>query len=562
MARVRRDPTSRVHGWILWALLIGSVVVVVALRGLSGDGVTSQDIFAVLIAVSAVCGYAIYAGTQRANLPISPDQAGDNAYYIGLVLTFASLGVALVKLVVAIDFESPEAVAEGQAKRIAHLIPDFGVALASTVAGIIARLALQQQRQSAAEASEQARRDLDEAVRDFSRKLRIATGEIAAATNTVRLGVAKQLEDAVQSQIETFEAAQKRVRDAADTMAGGMSELADRVAAANLSMGEELDRIREASPGACFEELTDSGRQAGEALTSIQNAATDASGRIAAVAANLESLATRLQNFAPANDAGRMRDLVARTVDETQRALDEIARAGTGIDTTNALIDGASVAAAEAQQRTTRVAGAIRGVEDAVESVRVAIDGDDGKKGIAIGVRDSANALNGRIGDVERDIGASAQAVDQQVASVGNEAKALLSTLDDAGRGIATASGELSRRASEFAQEASKMSAQVGKLHRDADHARRAAENGANAIENLAATGDAVDALRTASKKARGEADALAGDIQDTRRRVDAAVSKLEVAAAQAEREDQQPLDAPRSPQRWPWSRREPRRRR
>lgn len=558
MARVRRDPASHVHGLILWALLIGGVIVVVALRAFSGDGVTSQDIIAVVLAVGAVFLYSIYAGTQRASLPITPDQAGDNAYYIGLVLTFASLGVALVKLVVAIDFDSPEAVAEGQAKRIAHLIPDFGVALASTVAGIIARLALQQQRQSAAEASEQARRDLDEATRDFSRKLRIATGEISAATNTVRLGVAKQLEDAVQSQIETFEAAQEKVRNAADAMAGGMSQLSDRVADANVGMAEELGRIREASPGACFEELADSARRAQQTLASVQNASADASSQIAAVAINLESLATRLQNFAPEGDADRIRDLAARTADETQRALDEIVRARTGVDRTNALIDGALVAASEAEQRTTRMVGAARGVEDALESVRTAIDGNDGREGIANGVRESADELKSAMGDVKRDVGESSQAVGQHVTSIGNEAEALRRAMDDAGRGITTASEDLSKSAGEFAQEASGMSAQVGRLHREVDHARQAAEKGGKAIDHLAATGDAVDALRTASETVRGNADALAGDMDKTRSRVDAAVAKLEHAAAQAETEDQQPLDAPRSPPRWrPWPRRE-----
>ena len=546
-----RDQASRVHDGILWTLLIGSVVVVVALRGFAGDGVTPHDILAVVIAVCAVAGYSVYAATRGANLPIARDQAGDNAYYIGLVLTFASLGVALVKLVVAIDFDSAEAVAEGQAKRIAHLIPDFGVALASTVAGIIARLALQQQRQSAAEASEQARRDLDDAVRDFSRKLRIATGGIGIATNTIRLGVAKQLEDAVQSQIETFEAAQEKVRNAADAMADGMSQLADRVATANLSMAEELGRIREASPGACFEELADSAGRVQQTLASIQNASADASSQIAAVAMNLESLATRLQNFAPEDDADRIRDLAARTADETQRALDEIVRARTGVDRTNALVDGALVAASEAEQRTTHVAGTARRLEDALESVRIAIDGNDGTEGIANGVRESADELNSAMGDVKRDVGESSQAVDQHVTSIGNEAKALRRTMDDAGRGIATASGDLSKRAGEFAQEASGMSAEIGRLH-------KAAEKGGKAIDHLAATGDAVDALRTASETARGKVDALAGDMDKARSRVDTAVAKLERAATQAETEDKQPPDASRDPPRWrPWPRRE-----
>ncbi|MXV78452.1 hypothetical protein F4001_08870 [Candidatus Poribacteria bacterium] len=61
--------------------------------------------------------------------------AGDNLYYLGLLFTLLSLILALIQLFV-LD-------AEGEvAERAYQLIGNFGIALVSTVAGIVARILL------------------------------------------------------------------------------------------------------------------------------------------------------------------------------------------------------------------------------------------------------------------------------------------------------------------------------------------------------------------------------------------------------------------------------------
>ena len=288
---------QNVHNYVLWFVLGTSIVSVVLLRWFSGEGVTASDLVAVGIALMAVGGYAAFAwwASRGAALPIGRDQAGDNAYYIGLLLTFASLGVALVKLVGLIGTEPSDPEAPAAVEQIAQLIPDFGVALASTIFGIAARLWLQQQRMSPAEASEQTRRELERAVVEFTRSLRVATGTITTSATTVRLGVAKQLEQAMYSQVESFEEAQELVRDAARDMSRGLANLAQKLKDANAKVAAEFVSLEDAKPSAALRDLGDQARAAGAAVTELRRACVAASGQTEALSAQVDALKQRLE---------------------------------------------------------------------------------------------------------------------------------------------------------------------------------------------------------------------------------------------------------------------------
>ena len=562
------EPVGRAHTAILWAVLICSTVIVVVLRLTPGDGVSALDILAVIFAVGAVAGYAIFAWVKRADLPVTADQAGDNAYYIGLVLTFASLGAALFKLVYVIDFESPGVVAAGQAKRIAHLIPDFGVALASTVAGIIARLALQQQRQSPAEASEQVRRDLDVAARDFARKLRVATGEISAATTTVRLGISKQLEDAVQSQVEEFERAQEKVRTAADTMAGQVGELAGRMADASGKMVNEFGRICDAQPSISVEKLADSANSSRDALATMGHAAEDASTQISAVVDNLATLAKRLEGLVPEEDATQVRELAAKAANVTQSVIEQMEQSESEVRKTNTAIGHALEGAVEAERRAARLIQSASRVEEVLDSARLAIEGDGDKKGIARGVAERADSLKRAMVGVQDTLGEATDGIDRRVVAIGDDGEALRHALSSARDVIATASGDLSHNANAVAAELetgkealadgmARLHANTERLQRGVSRAQQVAEESARRIGNLTASGNSVDSLRIAAETTRSKVDALAGELDQVEDRAHSAVVKLERAGTQAEEIAQKFADVTPNPTRWFWPRRE-----
>ncbi len=90
--------------------------------------------FAAVAAVAVVAGLWIYYATSKI---AQPDRAADNLYYLGLLLTLVSLSYVLVVLFAF----RPDA---GDVQvRVDTLIGSFGIALISTVAGILGRLALQ-----------------------------------------------------------------------------------------------------------------------------------------------------------------------------------------------------------------------------------------------------------------------------------------------------------------------------------------------------------------------------------------------------------------------------------
>ena len=89
-------------------------------------------ILAVVIAVVTVAALGFYSISKRVEL----HQAGDNLYYLGLLFTLLSLILALIQLFIMESTEDLTA-------RTNQLIGNFGIALFSTVAGILGRILMQ-----------------------------------------------------------------------------------------------------------------------------------------------------------------------------------------------------------------------------------------------------------------------------------------------------------------------------------------------------------------------------------------------------------------------------------
>lgn len=115
----------------LSCFLIGAVFIVLLRLIFSGTG---GAILAVLVATAAIglLGWYYYRSGVKDLL-----RAGDELYYLGLLFTLVSLSYALVSLFIinpnAVDLE----------QRTNDLIGSFGIALGSTIVGILARILLQ-----------------------------------------------------------------------------------------------------------------------------------------------------------------------------------------------------------------------------------------------------------------------------------------------------------------------------------------------------------------------------------------------------------------------------------
>lgn len=106
--------------------------------------------------VAVMLFYALLVGVVRP-LRLRDDQTGDNLYYMGFLFTLTSLGVSLYQ------FD-----AEGAAESI---VQNFGVAIASTIAGIALRVFFNQMRRDPIEVEASSRLELALAARRVRREM-------------------------------------------------------------------------------------------------------------------------------------------------------------------------------------------------------------------------------------------------------------------------------------------------------------------------------------------------------------------------------------------------------
>ena len=116
----------------LLAAFFGGLVPIFVIRALLPDVVGAIAATMVAVAAIALLGLHYHRDSQLADRQL----AGDNLYYLGLLFTLASLIIALSQLFLF----NGEGSVEGRAY---DLIGNFGIALVSTVAGILGRILLQ-----------------------------------------------------------------------------------------------------------------------------------------------------------------------------------------------------------------------------------------------------------------------------------------------------------------------------------------------------------------------------------------------------------------------------------
>lgn len=101
----------------------------------------APQLLTTIVVSGVVVAYAIFVYRAPA-LKLRLDQAGDNAYYLGLIFTLLSMAWALWAV-----GQQVSAAPDGTMISVAEsVIGDFGLALGSTLAGIICRIVLHQMR--------------------------------------------------------------------------------------------------------------------------------------------------------------------------------------------------------------------------------------------------------------------------------------------------------------------------------------------------------------------------------------------------------------------------------
>lgn len=132
--------------------------------------------------MSVMLAYALLVA-RVPRMRVRLDQAGDNAYYLGLLFTLVSMTFALY------EFGATTASPSGQASErtgAQQIIANFGIALASTITGIFLRVLLHQMRVDPDEIESMTRIELAEGAKRVRASLDIVTSDLGRFHEEVR----------------------------------------------------------------------------------------------------------------------------------------------------------------------------------------------------------------------------------------------------------------------------------------------------------------------------------------------------------------------------------------
>jgi hypothetical protein len=236
----RGPPPGLLSGLLFFAVVvIGSGYIVFSkLHDFSAFSVTA-------VPVLIMIGYALSVGVARL-FRLRDDQSGDNLYYMGFLFTLTSLAVSLYQFTSA-----------GSAEQI---VQNFGIAIASTIAGISLRIMFNQMRRDPievestarlelAEASRRVKRELESAVLEFGYFRRMAQQSVTDALDEMKQAIGDAREQ-FSGEIRQFaiasgkplEEASKKSGETIDGLSGRMVRTLETVSEQLVHEGERLTK--------------------------------------------------------------------------------------------------------------------------------------------------------------------------------------------------------------------------------------------------------------------------------------------------------------------------------
>lgn len=157
-----------------------------------------DQLYITALACAIIVGYwALVASVPV--LRIREDQLGDNCYYLGFLFTLASLAYALNQF--------------GRTGDIDQIVANFGLALGSTITGILLRVLINQARRDVLETEQDARMALAEAVVRLRTNIDDAVLSLGSFCRSVQQVTAEQIGVAAKETTTVLEQSVARVGD-------------------------------------------------------------------------------------------------------------------------------------------------------------------------------------------------------------------------------------------------------------------------------------------------------------------------------------------------------------
>jgi ABC-type transporter Mla subunit MlaD len=225
--------------WLFFAVfLVGSLLIIVF------DAAHVSKFLAVLICATLLFGYAAATSLIPA-VRLRPDQAADNSYYLGLLYTLTSLGVALFR------FSTAENAADA-------ILRNFGIAIATTIVGLGLRVFLSQFREDPDDLEFEAKTALAESVRGLRGELDRSLAEMQNFAVGAKQALEEVSEATNKNTLETLAATVGRFESAADEMsrkfeatgvgfesqAGAFDRSLDRLSTVVESLSDRIGAVR------------------------------------------------------------------------------------------------------------------------------------------------------------------------------------------------------------------------------------------------------------------------------------------------------------------------------
>lgn len=234
------------------AFLMAATAGIILMSGLKL--VHAPQLLITLLVASVVVIYSV-AVVRLGRLHLRLDQAGDNAYYLGLVFTLASMAWALWE----VGRQVTKATVTPSGSVVEVVIGDFGLALASTLAGIICRIVLHQMRLDPADVEAESRVQLARAAAGMVGQLDSLAqgfGEHTARLQQRQQDHANELyemhrkmsDELVETVREAATASTSSIQGTTGEVTRSMDDLSRAMGSATTALTEAIERLKAVQP--------------------------------------------------------------------------------------------------------------------------------------------------------------------------------------------------------------------------------------------------------------------------------------------------------------------------
>ena len=323
------------------------------------------DIDPIYVAIGAVFVMGLYASLIAWILTtkLPPDQAGDNCYYLGLIFTLSSLAYAIF------TFDPNDTAAT--------IVQGFGIALATTIWGLILRVTFSQSRIDMADIEENARLELSQTAGHLKAELSQIVVSMNDFGRQTRQSLSETQEQANELVATVVDHGVRGIEALTKTAASGLGEYFTELGINSKKLSVAATRVVTALEGqaASLEKLNAATDGTATRLEGVSQVAETASTMLAALADQVRSAAGIHDTIRASVEAMKQSvDHQASTINAVDASLATFQK--TAIDQLYALEKAPGAAVTSASTALSDAANRVRGeLDQLVTTHRVALQG-------------------------------------------------------------------------------------------------------------------------------------------------------------------------------------------